>query len=78
MNEKTFTKNWFTLRDVAGILRVSPSTVRRLIMSGRLKANNASTSEIRPMWRIHSNWLKDFALGQPAQTEDEVTNGSLP
>lgn len=71
MTESPFTQGWLTLRDVAEILLISPATVRRLIAAGRLKANNVSISTIRPMWRIHPQWLEEYATGLPAQPEKE-------
>ena len=40
-----FTQGWLTLSEVAEFLRVSPTTVRRLITTGRLRANNTSWEE---------------------------------
>ncbi|MBB5142517.1 helix-turn-helix domain-containing protein [Desulfovibrio intestinalis] len=71
MTEVPFTQGWLTLRDVAEILLISPATVRRLIASGRLKASNVSSSTIRPLWRIHPQWLEEYATSQPEHLEKE-------
>ncbi len=52
-----FTQGWLTLSEVAKFLRVSPTTVRRLITTGRLRANNTSCAT-RPLWRIHEQWIE--------------------
>lgn len=52
-----FTQGWLTLSEVAEFLRVSPTTVRRLITTGRLRANNTSCAT-RPLWRIHEQWIE--------------------
>lgn len=43
----SFTEGWRTLKEVAEILRVSPTTVRRLITTGRLRANNPHAQQGR-------------------------------
>lgn len=78
MSETPFTNGWLTLQDVSKILLISPTSVRRLIASGSLRARNASTSKTRPMWRIHPNWLTDFAMGLPVQPEkEEAPNATM-
>lgn len=74
---RPFNEGWFTLLDVAKILRVSPSTVRRLITSGRLQANNTSCAT-RPRWRIHELWLEEYATCLPVQPEKkEASNATM-
>ena len=65
-----FTQGWLTLSEVAKILRVSPTTVRRLITTGRLRANNTSCAT-RPLWRIHEQWIADYAQDIPEQKEEK-------
>ena len=65
-----FTGGWRTLKEVAEILRVSPTTVRRLITTGRLRANNTSCAT-RPLWRIHEQWIADYAQNTPEQKEED-------
>ena len=64
-----FSEGWHTLTEVAEIFRVSPTTVRRLITTGRLKANNTSCAT-RPRWRIHEQWIDDYAQNTPEQKEE--------
>ena len=65
----SFTEGWRTLKEVAEILRVSPTTVRRLITTGRLRASNTSCAT-RPLWRIHELWIADYAQNTPEQKEE--------
>ena len=45
--KEKFSKEWYTVNDVAAILEISKSAVLRLIRSGRLGAN-----EVNHSWRI--------------------------
>jgi excisionase family DNA binding protein len=64
-----FAGPWYLLREVAALLRVSVSTVRRVIRAGRvpiyrIPTRGGSNASIR----IHETHIKEFLLGPGVPT----------
>ncbi|MBQ3059533.1 MAG: helix-turn-helix domain-containing protein [Desulfovibrio sp.] len=72
-----FTEGWYTVKDTAKIMRVSTQTVRRLITSGRLRALNLSLGTKQPLWRIHEQWIADYAQSLPQEILEVPNNAGL-
>ncbi len=66
-----------TVGEVAAELRISKQTVSRLIMSGRLKAENVGAGTAKH-YRIRRSWLDTFRTGPlPVQRRSRRTMPSI-
>lgn len=50
---------WYSLAEVAGILRVSPQTVWRTVLQGRLVAVNVGAG-VKPLYRVRGKEILRF------------------
>ena len=73
--QRTSTREWLTVQDVADELRVSRDTIERLVASGQLKAAELRTLAglgRRRRYRIRREWVEEFLVGsippQPPET----------
>lgn len=57
---------WFALAEVAGILRISPQTVWRLVIQGELIAVNVSAGK-RPTYRVRGCEIVRFITSRQSQ-----------
>ncbi len=60
----SLSKRWLTIKEVAGLIRISRDTVERWVNVGQLRAFNVSpntkTGSRRASWRIASDDLERF------------------
>ena len=65
--------NFFTIADVADMLKVSQGSVRNLINNGELKAIQIGG---RGLWRIEESAMEEYIKGQYAQSEEKIASGA--
>ncbi|ADI66721.1 MULTISPECIES: helix-turn-helix domain-containing protein [Mobiluncus] len=65
--------NFFTIADVADMLKVSQGAVRNLINNGELKAIQIGG---RGLWRIEESAMEEYIKGQYAQSEEKIASGA--
>ena len=65
--------NFFTIADVADMLKGSQGAVRNLINNGELKAIQIGG---RGLWRIEESAMEEYIKGQYAQSEEKIASGA--
>lgn len=66
--------NFYTIADVADMLKVSQGAIRNLINNGELKAIQIGG---RGLWRIEEAALESYIKGQYVHSEERVKSGDL-
>lgn len=64
--------SFYTIADVADMLKVSQGAVRNLINNGEIKAIQIGG---RGLWRIEESALENFIKTQYRQSEEKVKSG---
>lgn len=72
MYDKGMDYNFYTIADVADMLKVSPGAVRNLINNQELRAIQIGG---RGLWRIEQNALEDFIKQQYQQSAQRLEAG---
>lgn len=73
MYHKLMGYNFYTIADVADMLKVSHGAVRNLINNGELKAIQIGG---RGLWRIEESAMEEYIKGQYAQSEEKIASGA--
>lgn len=64
---------FYTIADVADMLKVSHGAVRNLINNGELKAIQIGG---RGLWRIEESAMEEYIKGQYSQSEEKIASGA--
>ena len=65
--------NFYTIADVADMLKVSQGAVRNLINNGDLRAIQIGG---RGLWRIEEAAMEEYIKGQYAQSKEKIGSGA--
>lgn len=75
------TKEWLSIQDAAKELQVSPDTIKRLVVSGKMQASEIVTDEgagLRRRHRIHRTWLNAYLLAHTLSPQPSSPPNSRP